>query len=93
MVFVWQDKQFVMANGTVQMDQMKLSVIKVCHFYLNFMFNHHVKSKSLIIGNSCDSQAWQCKSGQCLPQYAFCNAVPDCLDGSDEDEEICESCN
>ena len=46
----------------------------------------------LIIGIPCDDKAFRCKNGQCLPQYAFCNAVQDCIDGSDENEEICEKC-
>ena len=44
------------------------------------------------LGIPCDKKAHQCKSGQCLPQYAFCNAVSDCIDGSDENESICEKC-
>ncbi|RWS03902.1 sortilin-related receptor-like protein [Dinothrombium tinctorium] len=41
-------------------------------------------------GIKCNSRAHQCKSGQCLPQYTFCNEIDDCLDGSDELPEICE---
>ncbi|UYV64084.1 hypothetical protein LAZ67_2006519 [Cordylochernes scorpioides] len=41
-------------------------------------------------GITCDGHAHRCRNGQCLPQYAFCNAVTDCADGSDEDLDTCE---
>ncbi|GIY11308.1 hypothetical protein CEXT_162791 [Caerostris extrusa] len=41
-------------------------------------------------GIPCDGHSFRCASGQCVPAYAFCNAVVDCLDGSDEDFAVCE---
>lgn len=38
----------------------------------------------------CHASAFQCDNGQCLPAYVFCNAVEDCLDGSDERDWLCE---
>lgn len=39
----------------------------------------------------CPNGSFQCKNGQCVPEYEFCNSNPVCLDKSDEDVEVCGS--
>lgn len=39
--------------------------------------------------SQCHPSAFACANGQCLPGYAFCNAIEECQDGSDEPRDLC----
>ncbi len=38
----------------------------------------------------CPAGGFKCDDGRCVPEHAFCNAVRDCSDGSDEKEVVCK---
>ena len=48
-----------------------------------------LKSPSYFVEDSrCEE--WQCKSGQCLSREQVCDGIPQCDDGSDEEEIYCK---
>lgn len=48
-----------------------------------------LKSPSYLVeGSRCEE--WQCKSGQCLSHEQVCDGIPQCDDGSDEDDKYCK---
>ncbi|KAH8280862.1 hypothetical protein KR054_001727, partial [Drosophila jambulina] len=46
---------------------------------------------SLCSSIECDPPAFKCLYGACISSTALCNHIPDCLDGSDEIQEICHN--
>ena len=40
----------------------------------------------------CETDEFICDNGQCITKYWTCDGVPDCLDGTDEEETTCTTC-
>lgn len=41
--------------------------------------------------DSCSIDQWKCANGQCINKDFLCDKTTDCYDGSDEEEELCNT--
>lgn len=47
--------------------------------------------RCIILGQTCKDTEFKCKSGSCIPNTWRCDGDDDCVDGADEDVNICSS--
>ncbi|XP_044737265.1 sortilin-related receptor-like [Chrysoperla carnea] len=45
-----------------------------------------------ICNHTCGPEDFQCKNKYCIPKYWICDGTPDCIDGSDEEENCKPKC-
>lgn len=68
---------------------MSFIVVCITSVYLYcFIFNFYI-IQSTIEENVCALGQFRCSNGQCISERLKCNAIKDCLDGSDEMTDDC----
>jgi len=104
--FVFRSPKFVMALMTVQIRPTKASCapIKIQVWWL-FVFipdnpHNHIITGSRLNGftlftaanlHSCNSGQFSCDEGDCHPLFQRCNNETNCIDGSDENADLCRT--
>lgn len=69
----------------------KFAAIFGFNLVLNEVLNHPQAAIAPKIDFCNETSEFRCKNGLCIPKELICDGTSDCLDGSDEDQEMCQN--
>lgn len=55
----------------------------------NLNSSSNASGKKNFMSNTCQPDQFRCDDGICIAEYKKCNLFIDCIDGSDENPELC----